>query len=154
MAKQKKKQTLAPTDQPRVPYKMARPNDDQHAYGWDLRCVRRPVKEGTAIEPGLPIFQIKQPYEVRLEYGMDIEFLDPAFVNLRLSQSEGVQKALAAVKAKNYAPEAVVKLEHAIQKVFNDLMLREIQTRFNQILPILAQFYAARQAYVDKYGKD
>lgn len=154
MARQKKKQTLEKTDQPRVPYKMARPNDDQHAYGWDLRCVRRPMPDGAAIEPGLPIFQIMQPYEVRLEYGMDIEFLAPAFVNMRLSQSKEVQKALAVVKAQNYTPDAVVKLEQAIQKVFDHLMLREIQSRFNQILPTLAQFYAARQAYNDKYGKD
>lgn len=152
--KKKTNKHLDPQEQPRVPYKMPRPNDDQHAYGWDLRCVRRPVVEGKDIEPGWPIFQIKQPYEVRLEYGMDIQFLDPAFVNLRLSQSEAVQAALAAVKEKNYAAESLVKLEHAIQKVFDDLMLNEIRTRFNQIVPMLAQFYAARQAYITKYGKD
>lgn len=153
MAKKKSKK-LDPQEQPRVPYKMPRPNDDQHAYGWDLRCVRRPVVEGAAIEPGLPIFEIKQPYEVRLEYGMDIQFLDPKFVNLRLSQSEVVQKALDKVKEQNYAPESVVKLEQAIQAVFDDLMLDEIKKRFNNIVPMLAQFYAARQAYVNKYGKD
>lgn len=153
MAKKKSKK-LDPQEQPRVPYKMPRPNDDQHAYGWDLRCVRRPVVEGTAIEPGAPIFEIKQPYEVRLEYGMDIQFLDPKFVNLRLSQSEVVQKALDKVKEQNYAPESIVKLEHAIQAVFDGLMLDEIKKRFNNIVPMLAQFYAARQAYVNKYGKD
>lgn len=153
MAKKKSKK-LEQHEQPRVPYKMPRPNDDQHAYGWDLRCVRRPVVDGAAIEPGLPIFQIKQPYEVRLEYGMDIEFLDPKFVNLRLSQSEVVQKALAKVKEQNYAPESIVKLEHAIQSVFDGLMLDEIKKRFNNIVPVLAQFYAARQAYINKYGKD
>lgn len=153
MAKKKSKK-LDPQEQPRVPYKMPRPNDDQHAYGWDLRCVRRPVVDGTAIEPGLPIFQIKQPYEVRLEYGMDIQFLDPKFVNLRLSQSEVVQKALATVKDQNYAPESLVKLEHVIQQVFESLMLDEITKRFHSIVPMLAQFYAARQAYINKYGKD
>lgn len=153
MAKKKSKK-LDPQEQPRVPYKMPRPNDDQHAYGWDLRCVRRPVVEGAAIEPGLPIFHIKQPYEIRLEYGMDIQFLDPAFVNLRLSQSETVQAALAKVKEQNYTPESIVKLEHAIKKVFDDLMLNEISTRFHNIVPMLAQFYAARQAYINKYGKD
>lgn len=153
MAKKKNKK-LDPQEQPRVPYKMPRPNDDQHAYGWDLRCVRRPVVEGAAIEPGLPIFEIKQPYEVRLEYGMDIQFLDPKFVNLRLSQSAVVQKALNKVKEQNYAPESVVKLEQAIQAVFDDLMLDEIKKRFNNIVPMLAQFYAARQAYVNKYGRD
>lgn len=153
MAKKKSKK-LDPQEQPRVPYKMPKPNDDQHAYGWDLRCVRRPVVDGPAIEPGLPIFQIKQPYETRLEYGMDIEFLDPKFVNLRLSQSEAVQKALAVVKDQNYATESLVKLEHAIQQVFDGLMLDEITKRFHGIVPMLAQFYAARQAYINKYGKD
>jgi len=154
MARSKKKQTLEKVDQPRVPYKMPRPNDDQHAYGWDLRCVRRPVADGTAIEPGLPIFQIKQPYEVRLEYGMDIEFLDPSFVNLRLSQSEAVQKELARVKKANYTTEAVAALERVIRQVFDRLILDEINKRFHGIAPMLAQFYAARQAYTDKYGKD
>lgn len=153
MAKKKSKK-LDPQEQPRVPYKMPRPNDDQHAYGWDLRCVRRPVADGAAIEPGLPIFQIKQPYETRLEYGMDIQFLDPKFVNLRLSQSEIVQKALDKVKEQNYASESIIKLEHAIQTVFDSLMLDEIKKRFNNIIPMLAQFYAARQAYINKYGKD
>jgi hypothetical protein len=153
MAKKKSKK-LDPQEQPRVPYKMPRPNDDQHAYGWDLKCVRRPVIDGAAIEQGLPIFHITQPYDVRLEYGMDIQFLDPAFVNLRLSQSEAVQAALAVVKEQNYAPESLVKVEHAIQKVFEDLMLKEIRSRFSQVTPMLAQFFAARQAYVNKYGKD
>lgn len=154
MPRPKKKQTLEKTDQPRVPYKMPRPNDDQHAYGWDLRCVRRPVTEGAAIEPGLPIFQIKQPYDVRLEYGMDIQFLDPAFVNLRLSQSEAVQKELASVKKANYTAESVSALERVIRQVFDKLIADEVHKRFHNIAPMLAQFYAARQAYVDKYGKD
>lgn len=137
-----------------MPYKMPRPNDDQYAYGWDLSRVRRPVIEGKEIEPGIPIFEIKQPYEVRLEYGMDIHFLDPKFVNLRLSQSDTVQQALAAVKENNYSSDSLAKLQTTIRDVFDNLILDEITKRFHQIVPTLAQFYAARQAYVNKYGKD
>lgn len=152
--KKKSKKHLDPQEQPRVPYKMPPPNDDQHAYGWDLSRVRRPVVEGKTIDPGAPIFHIKQPYETRLEYGMDIQFLDPAFVNLRLSQSEAVQKELETVKAANYSSASLSQLENVIRGVFDKLILDEISKRFHSLVPTLAQFYAARQAYVNKYGKD
>lgn len=153
MAKKKDRQ-LDPQEQPRVAYKMPPPNDDQHAYGWDLKRVRKPVVDGKSIEPGMPIFDIKQPYEIRLEYGMDIQFLDPHFVHLRLSQSADVQSALESVKEQKYTQAALSGLEVTIQTVFDDLMLAEIRARFKQIVPMLANFYAARKAYLDKYGKD
>ena len=154
MGRLKKQQKLDQQLQPSVAYRMARPNDDAHAYGWDLRHIRQPVQNGNEVEKGPPLFEIHQPMEVRLEYGMDINFLDANFINMRLSQSSLVQAAVAKAKAAKYHPDSRAEVEKAIRDTFDTLIVPEIVKRFQSRVPILAQFVCARQAYRERYGVD
>lgn len=154
MGRRKKQQKLEQQLNPSVAYRMARPNDDMHAYGWDLRHVRQPIQDGNEIDKGPPLFEVKQPLEIRLQYGMDLNFLDANFINMRLSQSPMVIAALTEAKNTKYHPDSRVAVEAAVKKAFETLIMPEIEKRFQRVVPILAQFLCAREAHRSRYGVD
>lgn len=133
---------------------MADPNDDAAAFGWTLGKLRYPGEKDGAGEawPGAYVFQVPTPYEVRQIYGHNIEFVNPGFVQLLLDSEPDVRNGAEKVRAAGYTPEALKKYSKTVIKVFHEKVLPQIVERFEDVAPMIAEFYAARLAHIDKFG--
>lgn len=152
MAK-KKKPLLDPQPRKRRgKYVMPVPNDDLDSYGWRLRNVRHPASDDKTIA-GRPICNVKQDPESVKTYGPDVQFTCPEYLELHLDAAADVTKALESARAAGYTPEALEKLSAAVLAVFDDQVLGDIAEQLYRIAPMVAQFYAARQAHQDVFGK-
>lgn len=152
MAKKKKKPLLDPQPRKRRPkYVMPVPNDDLDAYGWSLKNVRHPAVDDKTIG-GRPVCQIRPEGDDLKRYGTDVQFACPEYLERHLDAAAGVAKALESARAAGYTPEALGKITAAVQKTFDDQVLVDIAERFYKIAPMVAQFYAARQAHRDMFG--
>ena len=63
-------------------------------------------------------------------------------------------RALEKAKAAGWTPEALKKLQDAIVKTFSENVLVDIVDQFYRIAPMVAEFYAAREAYYDLHGRE
>ena len=143
---------------PRPKYVMPPPNDDAEAYGWTLGKLRHPaVNDNNKIDPseqGRHVFTVPTPYTVRQVYGHNIDFLNPAFLQLMLDHIPAVAAATEKTKEAGYTVESLQNLERVIQRAFKESILPDIEARFAEIVPIVARFYAARLAHITKFGSE
>jgi hypothetical protein len=157
MAKKQHKLDKRPAS-PKPAFAMADPNDDAAAFGWSLGKLRyrgKPDEEHSGeFWPGPHVFAVPTPIEVRQVYGHEIEFVNPAFVQLLLEADPTVRAAADKVKAAGYSPAALKKFGKTIATVFREKILPEIEQRFESVADMVAEFYAARLAYIDKFGND
>lgn len=153
MAKKKLSRTLDPQPRKRRPkFVMAKPNDDLDAYGWSLKNVRMPTDEKDIA--GRPMFHVKLNIDAIKRYGTEVQFLCPAYIEMQLDKCAGMTSAVAKAKAAGWTPEALKKLTDTVVKTFNELVLVDIAQQFYDIAPMVAEFYAARDAYRELYGDD
>lgn len=153
MAKKKLSRTLDPQPRKRRPkFVMAKPNDDIDAYGWALKNIRLPTDEKDIA--GRPAFNVKTEIEEIKQYGVDVQFLCPTYVQRQLDNCASVTSAVQKAKAAGWTPEALKKLQDAIIGAFNEEILVDIAQHFYTIAPMLAEFYAAREAHEDMYGPE
>lgn len=148
--------TLTPQPTPKTAYSMPEPNDDMAAFGWDLSKVRFPapgLKRGD-VWSGPPIFSVPISIELVNKYGPDIQFFHPRFLQMLLDASPEVREATEKAKAARYTAAAIAELQKTILHVFKTKIIPDIVTRFENISDGVAQFYAARLAWVTKYGED
>lgn len=135
---------------------MADPNDDAAAYGWSLAKLRHQgepdLKDPGTHWPGIHVFAVPTPMEVRQVYGHSIDFVCPAFVQLMLDAEPEIKKGAEKVRAAKYAPEALQKYRKIVMKVFHEKILPQIVARFEEISGLVAEFYAARLAHIDTFG--
>lgn len=157
MAKKQHKLDKRPQS-PKPAFTMADPNDDAAAFGWSLGKLRYRGKpdENRPGEfwPGPYVFTVPTPIEVRQIYGHEIEFVNPAFVQMLLDAEPSVRAAAEKVRAAGYSPEALTKYRKTIMTAFNEKILPEIKQRFEMVAGLVAEFYAARLAYIDKFGNE
>lgn len=148
--------TLQAQPTPKTAYSMPEPNDDMAAFGWDLSKIRFPapgLKRGD-VWSGPPIWSVPINIELVKNYGPDIQFLNPRFMQLILDASPEVQEAVAKAKAARYTATAIAELQKTIVDVFESKIVPNIVERFKNISDGVAQFYAARLAWKTKYGED
>ena len=143
-------------DLPKPAFVMDDPNDDAAAFGWSLGKLRYPGEkdESGGTWPGVYVFQVPTPYEVRQVYGHNLEFVNPNFVQLLLDAEPEVRAGAEKVRAAGYTPEALKKYSKTITKVFHEKVLPQIVERFEEVAGMVAEFYAARLAHIDKFGID
>ena len=138
------------------PYVMPEPNDDAAAYGWSLAHLRLPAKDPVTKEiwPGRTLFDVKRDLNNMLHYGMDANFVCPRYLQYMLDQIPEIKNGAEKVRAAGYSPEALEKFEKLIVKVFEEQVIVDVITRFYKAAPTVAQFYAAKLAYVDTFGEE
>jgi hypothetical protein len=142
---------------PSPAYVMPAPNDDAAAFGWTLGKLRYPGKPEPGEKPadawpGHFVFQVQVPYEVRQLYGHNIQFICPEFAQLVLDGAPEIRAGAEKVKKAGYTPEALNKFRKTVEQVFHDKVIPEAERRFNEVSGMVAEFYAARLAHIDKFG--
>lgn len=152
MAKKKVKLDIPP--QPKVPYNLPEPNDDLAAYGWQMNRLRYPAKDSKPddIWPGESVFSVPEAKEFRDEYGIDVSFICPHYLQFMLDRSVVVQKATLNCKRKKYSNDSVLELRKAIMQTMRDVVLPDIAQRMKKASVFVAAYYAAKMAYVDTHG--
>jgi len=155
MAKRKSKTKLdvkTPTKKP--PYVMPEPNDDAAAFGWELKKLRYPAADSPKndVWPGRSIFQPQISLEEMQAYGHDMAFIEPGYLQRQFDHSPAIRKAAEKASAEKYSPESLARLQRAIQRVFTETVLPEIEAQFDAISKMVAQFYAARLAHIETFG--
>lgn len=134
---------------------MAPPNDDADAYGWTLGKLRHPAA-GADDEgwPGLSMFDMPLPFEVRQLYGHNVEFVCPGFVQLLFDADPRIRAGALKVRAAKYSAASIKKYQKTVGVVFADVVMPEIKKRFEAVSARVAEFYAARLAHIDTFGVD
>lgn len=136
--------------QKRVPFKMKDPNDNLDAYGWSLQSLRHLSADGQTA--GRPVFTVPADIKTMRKYGIDLEFLNPKYLQYALDQKPEIKAGVEKVRAAGYTPEALEKFNDTVVKVFEEQVLVEIVQQFFKVAPLVAQFYAAKRAYEDVHG--
>lgn len=156
MAKKQKRKLDAPPPQPKVPFNLPEPNDDLAAYGWHMNRLRYPSKNSTPgdVWAGTSIFAVEEAEKDSGEYGMDVWFMHPPYLQYMLDHSVDVQNAVLACKKKKYSNASIVELRKAVMKAVHELILPDIEQRLKQISVFIAAYYAAKMAHIDTYGFD
>jgi hypothetical protein len=130
---------------------MKEPNDNLEAYGFSLRTLRDRTELDLA---GRPLFQIAIDIKEMRKYGVELEFLDPNYLHYMLEQRPEIKKGAEKARAAGYSPEALEKFKNTVVKVFEEHVLVDIVQRFFKVSSLVAQFYAAKLAYEDTFGRD
>lgn len=135
---------------------MPAPNDDLHAYGWELSKLRHATKDSKPGDtwPGRPVFNAPQTREQMQAYGHNAQFLCPKYLQMMLDAVPAVRKGAEKVRAAGYTPEALKKFAAVVVKAFEEVVLVDIAQNFFENSGLVAQFYAARLAHVDTFGPD
>lgn len=135
---------------------MAEPNDDMHAYGWDLGRLRYISADSTPddIWPGPPMFHAPEAKKLLPGCHFDVDFACPRYVQMLLDYDPNVQKAAKETRDAGYTKEAIEKFSGVIRESFLKFVAPRIIKNFNNISLAVAQFYAARLAHIDKFGND
>lgn len=134
----------------RAPFVMRPPNDNLEAYGWSLRQLRLPTDDPEIA--GRPAFNIPTTIQQITQYGVDLQFIEPKYLQYMLDQSPEVRRAAEKVRAAGYSPEALDKFKSLIVRVFEERVLVDIVHQFFKVAPLVAQFYAGKLAYEDTFG--
>lgn len=111
--------------------------------------MRYPTKDSTATDvwPGRSIFEIEDAQKLVEQYGFNIDFINPKFVQVMLDSSTAVRNAAINCHDANYSPESRAKLRRVIVKEFETVIVPAITERFKKISNLVADFYAARLAH-------
>lgn len=141
---------------PKAAYTMPAPNSDIAEYGWFLKNIRHAdLKSLDKKEPdaGKPIFTAPQEtLKTMRVLGHEARFICPTYLQIILDTSPVVREAAMQAANSRYTKESLAQLEAAINRVFLEVVLPDIQQNFTAVAPMLAQFYAARIAHLKKFG--
>jgi hypothetical protein len=139
---------------PKPAFVMAEPNDDAAAFGWTLGKLRYLSKDAVNGErwPGPGVFDVPCTYEVRQVYGHIIEFVNPAYLQLQFDGNADIRKAAEKAREEGYTKEAIAKFRKVILRVFNEQVVPDMVKRFGAVAGLVAEFYCARLAHIDKFG--
>ncbi|NBT75284.1 hypothetical protein EBZ80_20780 [bacterium] len=156
MAKKSKAKLDKKPAAPKPAFVMAEPNDDAAAFGWTLGKLRYMAEEEVNGErwPGKGVFDVPYPYAVRQTYGHIIEFVNPAFLQIQLDSSPEIRKAAEKAREARYTKEARVEFSKVITRVFKEQILPDIEKKFQAVAGMVADFYCARLAHIDKFGAE
>lgn len=157
MAKAKVSRKLdkpAPTKKP--PFNMPEPNDDLSAFGWSMDRLRYPSATSTKTDvwPGPSIFEIEEAKALYEQYGFNIEFVNPKFVQVMLDNSVAVRAAAEQCANKKYSPESRADLRAVINAEFRDKIAPAMIARFKKVSALVADYYAARIAHLLTFGAE
>lgn len=135
---------------------MAEPNDDVSAFGWSMDRLRYPSEDSTKTDvwPGRSIFEVAEAKALVEQYGFNIDFVNPKFVQVMLDNSIAVRAMADKCAADKYSEESRAALRRTIMTEFKDVVVPEMIARFKKISGLVADFYAARIAHVMTYGPD
>jgi len=134
----------------RAAFVMRPPNDNLEAHGWSLHRLRLPTTDPDIA--GRPAFNIPITIKEISTYGVDLQFIDPKYLQYMLDQQPEIQKAAKKVKAAGYTPEALDRFRNVVVRVFEEHVLVDMVSRFFKAAPLVAQFYAAKLAHEDMFG--
>jgi len=143
-----------PTKKP--PFEMAQPNDDIAAFGWSMDRLRYPSKDSTKTDvwPGRSVFEVAEAQALVDQYGFNVEFVNPKFVQVMLDNSTAVRSAAQKCADAKYSQEARDALRAVVNKEFRDTIVPEMLARFKKISSMVADFYAARIAHLMTFGPE
>jgi hypothetical protein len=115
----RKLDTPPPSD---VPFNLPEPNDDLAAYGWHMNRLRYPSKDSKPgdVWPGASIFSVEEAEKLSDEYGMDVWFMHPQYLQYMLDRSVDVQNAVLSCKKKKYSNDSIVELRKAVMKAVRE----------------------------------
>lgn len=138
------------------PFVMAEPNDDASAFGWSLDRLRYPSEDSKKddIWPGRSVFEIEEAKELRNEYGFNIEFVNPKFLQVVLDNSEKIRAAAQKCADAKYSPESRANLRKVVMAEFREVVIPTMLERFKKASGLVADFYAARLAHLMTYGPE
>lgn len=138
----------------KVPYNLPEPNDDCAAYGWHMNRLRYPTTgtDKNDIWPGPSIFDVEEAREYRKEYGFDVQFACPAYLQFMLDHSRLMQQAVYLAAKNKYSAASVKKIEAAVKKSISEILIPDIETRLHAVAGYIAGYYAAKMAYIETYG--
>lgn len=156
MARKSKTKLDKPPAAPKPDFVMAEPNDDAAAFGWTLGKLRYLSEEKINGErwPGRGVFDVPYSYEIRQTYGHIIDFINPAFLQIQLDGSQEIRDAAEKARKAGYTKAAISKFKGVVVRVFNEQVLPDIAKRFEKVAGMVAEFYCARLAHIDKFGVD
>jgi hypothetical protein len=154
MARRSKAKLDKPPAAPKPAFVMAEPNDDAAAFGWTLGKLRYLSEDEIDGErwPGRGVFDVPYSYEIRQTYGHIIEFINPTFLQIQLDSSQEIRSAAERARKAGYTQDAISKFKKVVVRVFNEQILPDIAKRFEKVAGMVAEFYCARLAHIDKFG--
>lgn len=156
MAKRTRNKKTSPTakKQHGPAYNLPEPNDDLAAYGWHMNRLRYPAEGGDEkdIWPGKSIFSEPDAAEFRQEYGIDVNFVCPAYLQFVLDRSPALQNAVYAASKNGYNEKSLEDLQEAVRVSVRKVLIPHMQQRLAAIADYIAGYYAAKMAYVEQYG--
>jgi hypothetical protein len=138
------------------PFNMAEPNDDLSAFGWSMDRLRYPSATSTKTDvwPGKSIFEVDEAKALYEQYGFNIDFVNPKFVQVMLDNSVSVRNAAQKCADDKYSPESRANLRAAINKEFRETIAPATIARFKKVSALVADYYAARIAHLLTYGPE
>lgn len=144
------------TKEPRPAFVMKPPNDDAAAYGWCMGKLRYKDPDADPKEkdpwPGPYVFAVPTDLETRQVYGHNLDFISTGYVQLLLDSEPAIKTGAEKVKEAGYTREALDQFGKTVQKVFREKIVPDMITRFEEVAPLVAEFYAARLAHITKFG--
>ncbi|NDD53174.1 hypothetical protein EBZ39_04720 [bacterium] len=155
MSAGKKSKKLSKKTTPRPKFVMAEPNDDAEAFGWTLGKLRHLVRDRDGKKwPGRGVFDANYNYDTRQLYGHVIDFINPAFLQIQLDSNKAIRAGAIKVRDAGYTKEAIEKFQATVLRVFTEEILPDIAARFKPVAGLVAEFYAARLAHIEKFGNE
>jgi hypothetical protein len=143
---------------PRPKFVMAPPNDDAAAYGWALGKLRYPDPNADPKEkdpwPGPYVFAVPTDLETRQVYGHNLDFVSTGYLQLLFDSSPEIRAAAEKVRDAGYSKEAMTQFSATVRKVFRDKVISDMTKRFEEVAHLVAEFYAARIAHIEKFGAE
>lgn len=138
------------------PFNMPEPNDDLAAFGWSLDRLRYPSATSTKTDvwPGPSVFEVAEAKALYEQYGFNIDFVNPKFVQVMLDSSVAVRNAAQKCADSKYSPESRAALRAVINKEFRETIAPAMIERFKKISTLVADYYAARIAHLLTFGPE
>jgi hypothetical protein len=100
------------------------------------------------------VFGLEEANDLVKQYGFNIEFVNPRFVQVMLDSSPAVRIAAQQCADAKYSPDAIAKLRSVINTEFKQRVIPEMTARFKKVSKMVAEFYAARIAHLQTFGND
>lgn len=149
-----KRQLDKPKNTPKPAFNLAEPNDDLHAFGWSMDRMRYPAKDSKPgdVWPGASIFGVPEADAFRDTYGFNVSFLSAPYLQFMLDQVPEIRSAAEKCSEAKYSPESLAALRKAVATAFRTVVMPDMEARFKKISGLVAEFYAARLAHIEKFG--
>ena len=138
------------------PFNMQEPNDDISAFGWSMDRLRYPSSTSTKTDiwPGRSVFEVAEAKELYEQYGFNIDFVNPKFIQVMLDNSAAVRNAAQKCADNKYSIESRTALKTVINKEFRETIVPAMVERFKKVSALVADYYAARVAHLLTFGPE